>query len=121
MGYVENKSDKMDAFQKIKMILDEQTATILELTAQKPMTASQIGRKLNMPHSVCYRKLKMLIDANLISEISAANHQFGYAGAKQYFCNIDRAYVALEQGELKCVLKLRNQDELQTYRMSREI
>jgi len=111
----------MDAFQKIKMIFDEQTATILELTAQKPMTASQIGRRLNMPHSVCYRKLKMLIDARLISEINAGNHQFGYVGAKQYSCNIDRAYVALEQGELRCVLKLRNEDKLQTYQVSREI
>lgn len=111
----------MDAYQKIKMILDEQTATILELTAQKPMTASQIGKRLNMPHSVCYRKLKMLIDAQLISELSGASRQLGYAGPKRYSCNIDRAYVALEQGEFRCVLKLRNDEQLQIYQMTRNI
>lgn len=111
----------MDAYQKIKMIFDEQTATILELTAQKPMTASQICRRLNMPHSVCYRKLKMLIDAQLISEIGGTDRPFRYVGPKQYSCNIDRAYVALEQGELRCVLKLRSDDRPQTYRMERNI
>jgi len=109
----------MDTFNKIKMIFDEQTATILELTAQEPMTASQIGRRLNIPHSVCYRKLKMLIDAQLISEISSPGQPFKCVKAKRYACNIDKAYVALEQGELRCVLKLRNENRLQTFRLNR--
>jgi len=107
----------MDALEKMKILLDEQTATILKLTAQKPLTASQIGRELHLPHSVCYRKIKTLIDAELISETGQSNEKSGHVPAKQYKSNIDRAYVSLEQGEFRCVLKLKDNSQLQTIRI----
>ena len=107
----------MDTLDKIRMILDEQTATIMELTAQRPLTASQISRELDLPHSVCYRKLKMLIDAQLLHEIRPASSSGGAPNAKRYTSNIDQAYVVLEHGELKCILKLRDNEAPQIFRI----
>ena len=107
----------MDTFDKIRMILDEQTAIILELTANKPLTASQIGRELDMPHSVCYRRLKMLIDAQFLCEMGPSRGWGGSPNAKRYSSNIDQMYVALEHGEFNCVLKLRNDPTPRKFRM----
>jgi predicted transcriptional regulator len=108
----------MDAFEKIRMMLDDQTSTILRLTSQNPRTASQLCRELHIPRSVCYRKLKTLINEQLL-DVSRSERQLGgHSHATRYVSNIDKAYVSLEQGELMTVLKLKNENQTHMSRIS---
>jgi len=103
----------MDTFERIRMMLDDQTSTILMLTSQNPRTASQLCRALHIPRSVCYRKLKTLIGEQLL-DVSHAQNQLGGKGhATRYVSNIDKAYVSLEHGEMMMVLKLKNESHPQ--------
>ncbi|MDH4123219.1 MAG: winged helix-turn-helix domain-containing protein [Thermoplasmata archaeon] len=108
----------MDAFERIRLILDDQSADILKLTAKKPMTASQIGSELHIPHSVCYRKLKTLIDAQLLNEISrGAQSSYSTNYSKKYVSNIEQMSVILGMGGLSCILKLKSSEIPQTFRI----
>jgi len=100
----------MDTFDRIRMMLDDQTSIILTLTSQNPRTASQLCRELNIARSVCYRKLKTLMNERLLDVYRSQNQWSCKGHATRYISNIDKAYVSLEHGELMFVLKLKNED-----------
>jgi len=108
----------MDTFERIRMMLDDQTSTILRLTSQNPRTASQLCRELHIPRSVCYRKLKTLISEQLLDVSHSQNRLGGKSNATRYVSNIDKAYVSLEHGELMMVLKLKNESHPHMSRIS---
>lgn len=110
----------MDTLEKIRMMFDDQSSTILRLTSQNPRTASQLCQALHIPRSVCYRKLKVLINERLL-DVDKPMGNWGSKGhATKYVSNIDTAYVALEHGEMRMVLKLKNDNHPQTTRISTE-
>ena len=96
---------EIDAFDRIKMIFDDQSSTILSMTANGPMTASEICRALNVPRSVCYRKLKILTDAHLLN--ARRIDDAGDAHTTRYLSNIDMVYVSLENGDMKMVVRMK--------------
>jgi len=108
----------MDTFERIRMMLDDQTSTILRLTSQNPRTASQLCKELHIPRSVCYRKLKTLISEQLLDVTHSQNQLGGKVHATRYVSNIDKAYVSLEHGELMMVLKLKNESNPHMSRIS---
>jgi predicted ArsR family transcriptional regulator len=108
----------MDTFERIRMMLDDQTSTILKLTSQNPRTASQLCKELQIPRSVCYRKLKTLISEQLLDVSHSQNQLGGKVHATRYVSNIDKAYVSLEHGELMMVLKLKNESHPHMSRIS---
>jgi RNA polymerase subunit RPABC4/transcription elongation factor Spt4/DNA-binding transcriptional ArsR family regulator len=96
---------EIDAFDRIKMIFDDQSSTILSMTANGPMTASEICHALNVPRSVCYRKLKILTDAHLLN--ARRIDDVGDAHTTRYLSNIDMVYVSLENGDMKMVVRMK--------------
>lgn len=110
----------MDTLKRIQIILDERTATILKLTAEEPKTASEISQELDIPHSVCYRKIKQLTDAGLLGESSPEDpwKRPEKGKPKGYISNIDKVYVALERGEMMIVLKRKSADKSEVYHLS---
>jgi len=108
----------MDTLKRLQMILDERTAVILRLTAKKPCTATQICHELDIPHSVCYRKIKQLTDADLLDELLPEDPWEEKGQARKYSSNIEKAYVALERGEMMIVLKLKSSDKSEVYRLN---
>lgn len=110
----------IDTFGRIRMMFDEQTSTIIGLTANAPMTASEICRRLAIPRSVCYRKLKMLTDARLLS-LCRGDAEPGDWQISRYLSNIETAYVALEHGEMNMLIKLKDGGETQTQKFSSEL
>lgn len=108
----------METFDRIRMMFDDQTSTIIRLTSQVPRTASQICRELQIPRSVCYRKLKVLVDAQLIDVCESGSSWPAKGHAAKYVSNIDRAYISLEHGEMCMVLKLKNSDQMQISKIS---
>jgi predicted transcriptional regulator len=117
MGFKE-EPERMDTFDRIRMMFDDQTSIILTLTSQNPRTASQLCRELNIPRSVCYRKLKMLMNERLLDVCRSQNEWTDKGHATRYISNIDRAYVSLEHGELMFVLKLKNENRTEMSKMS---
>jgi len=109
----------IDTFGRIRMMFDEQTSTIIGLTSEKPMTASDICHRLNIPRSVCYRKLKMLTDARLLN-LCKDDKESGNWQISRYLSNIDMVYVALEHGDMNMVLRLKDSGETQKQRFSSE-
>jgi len=107
----------VDTLKRIQLMLDEQTATILRLTALEPFTASQLRDELRIPHSVCYRKIKQLKEAELLDECKPQDPWRDRTQAKSYISNIDKAFVTLERGEMMIVLKLKNSKHAEVFRL----
>ncbi|HDP96811.1 MAG TPA: ArsR family transcriptional regulator [Euryarchaeota archaeon] len=108
----------MDTLKRMKLILDEKTAFILKMTSEDPCTASEISKKLDIPHSVCYRKIKQLTDAELLDESEPEDPWKNRNQPKSYVSNVENAYVALERGEMVIVLKFRKSREPEVIRLS---
>jgi len=107
-------------FERIGMMFDEQTSIILNLTSKGSMTASEICRKLEIPRSVCYRKLKTMTDARLL-QLMRVDGESGEWHASRYSSNIDMAYVALEHGEMRMMMRLKDSKETQTQKFSSDV
>lgn len=108
----------MDTLKRMKLILDEKTATILRMTAGDPCTASEISKKLQIPHSVCYRKIKQLTDAELLDENEPEDPWQNRNQPRTYVSNVENAYVALERGEMVIVLKFKKARKPEVVRLS---
>lgn len=111
----------MDTLKRIQLLLDERTAVILKMTAEQPCTASEISSELDIPHSVCYRKIKQLKEADLLDETGPEDPWENKNRPRSYTSNVENAYVSLERGEMVIVLKFKNLKESEVLRLSHPV
>lgn len=110
----------IDTFGMMRLMFDEQACVIIGLTSEAPMIASEICRRMGIPRSVCYRKLKMMTDAKLLSLCRAEGAPCEWQ-VSRYQSNIDMAYVSLEHGDMNMLIRLKDNKETMTQRFSSDL
>jgi DNA-binding Lrp family transcriptional regulator len=100
----------MDAFEEFRLLLDEYSSHILELTASVPLNATQLSDALGIPIAACYRRIRALKDAGLLREEGRAVSIGGKLVAT-YRNAVDKAEVLLQDGRLKVIIKANGEDK----------
>lgn len=89
----------MDAFDMFKLMLDEHSSQILELTGSKSLNAVELSEALGIPVAACYRRIRALKEAGILREDGRAVSIGGKLVAT-YRSAVDSAEVMLEDGRL---------------------
>lgn len=92
-------SHDMDPFDMFKLMLDEYSSQILELTGSRPMNAVELSDALGIPVAACYRRIRALKEAGILREDGRAVSIGGKLVAT-YRSAVDTAEVMLEDGRL---------------------
>ncbi len=93
----------MDAFTTFRLLIDEYSSRILELTTERPMNASELSEILNIPIAACYRRIRMLRDAGMLSE-AGKSVSIGGKSVASYKSAVGTAELILKDGRLKVVI-----------------
>lgn len=100
----------MDAFDEFRLLLDEYSSHILELTGSGPLNATELSDALGIPIAACYRRIRALKDAGLLREDGRAVSIGGKLVAT-YRNAVDKAEVLLQDGRLRVVIKANGEDK----------
>ena len=92
-------SPDRDAFDTFKLMLDEYSSQILELTGSSPMNAVELSEALGIPIAACYRRIRALKEAGILKEDGRAVSIGGKLVAT-YRSAVESAEVLLEDGRL---------------------
>jgi len=106
--------NQQDPFSTFRMMIDEYSSQILELTAQKPMNACELSETLRIPIAACYRRIRMLREAGILAE-DGKTVSVGGKSVATYRSAIGSAQVVLQDGRLKVVIEAngeRSTDEM---------
>ncbi len=90
----------MDPFGTFKLLLDEYSSKILELTAPQPLNAVELSEALGIPIAACYRRIRALKEAGMLREDGRAV-SIGGKMVATYRSSVDHAQVMLQDGRLK--------------------
>lgn len=99
----------MDAFDEFRLLLDEYSSQILELTGAGPLNATELSDALGIPIAACYRRIRVLRDAGLLREEGRAVSIGGKLVAR-YRNAVDKAEVLLQDGRLRVIIKANGED-----------
>ena len=100
----------MDTFDEFRLLLDEYSSHILELTGSGPLNATELSDALGIPIAACYRRIRALKDAGLLREEGRALSIGGKLVAT-YRNAVDKAEVLLQDGRLRVVIKANGEDK----------
>ena len=98
---------EMNAIEASKIISDEYSARILVATQLRPKSAITLSQDLGIPIAACYRRIKMLEDANLVRCVERVLTQKGKR-MSVYSSNLKNAYIHFEDGKLKVQFEMRS-------------
>ncbi|MBU0623525.1 MAG: winged helix-turn-helix domain-containing protein [Candidatus Thermoplasmatota archaeon] len=98
----------MDAFDLFRLVLDEYSSQIIELTSPHPMNAIQLSDTLGIPIAACYRRIRTLKEAGVLKEEGRAVSIGGKLVAT-YRSSLERAEVILTDGRLRILIKANGQ------------
>lgn len=104
----------MDTFDTFRLLLDEYSSKILELTGRESLNALELSETLGIPMSACYRRIRALKDAGMLTEDGRVVSIGGKLVAT-YRSTVERAEVMLQDGRLRVVIKAngeQNSDEV---------
>jgi DNA-binding Lrp family transcriptional regulator len=90
----------MDSFGMFRLLLDEYSSKIVELTQQKALNAVDLSGMLGIPIAACYRRIRVLRDAGILKEDGRAVSVGGKLVAT-YRSSVDTAELMLKDGRLK--------------------
>jgi DNA-binding Lrp family transcriptional regulator len=93
----------MDAFEMFRLLLDEYSSQIIELTQPKALNAVDLSCMLGIPIAACYRRIRALKDAGILKEEGRAVSVGGKLVAT-YRSSVDTAEVMLKDGRLKVLI-----------------
>lgn len=93
----------MDAFEEFRLLLDEHSSQILELTASQSLNASELSEALGIPIAACYRRIRALKDAGMLREEGRAV-SIGGKLVVTYRNAVEKAEVLLQDGRLRVVI-----------------
>jgi DNA-binding Lrp family transcriptional regulator len=100
----------MGAFDEFRLLLDEYSSEILELTGSEPLNATELSDALGIPIAACYRRIRTLKNAGLLRE-EGRTVSIGGKLVATYRNAVDRAEVMLQDGRLKVVIKANGEDK----------
>lgn len=93
-----------DAFEVFKLLLDEHSSRILELTNSEPLNAVELSEALGIPIAACYRRIRALRDAGMLREEGRVISIGGKLVAT-YRSSVQTAEVVLQDGRLRVNIK----------------
>jgi len=89
-----------DTFETFKLLLDEYSSRILELTNSEPLNAVELSEALGIPIAACYRRIRALKDAGMLKEEGRVISIGGKLVAT-YRSSVQSAEVVLQDGRLR--------------------
>jgi len=92
-----------DPFGLFKMMLDEYSAKILQLTSPRPMHALELSDALGIPIAACYRRIRALREAGILREDGKVQ-SIGGKMVSLYRSSVEKAEVVLQDGRLKVMI-----------------
>jgi DNA-binding Lrp family transcriptional regulator len=98
----------MDAFDLFRLVLDEYSSQIIQLTSPHPMNAVQLSDSLGIPIAACYRRIRTLKEAGVLKEEGRAVSIGGKLVAT-YRSSLEKAEVILTDGRLRIMIKANGQ------------
>ena len=98
----------MDAFDLFRLVLDEYSSRIIQLTSPHPMNAIQLCDALGIPIAACYRRIRTLKEAGVLKEEGKAVSIGGKLVAT-YRSSLEKAEVILTDGRLRILIKANGQ------------
>jgi len=90
----------MDVFDMFKIVLDEHSSRILDLTNSRSMNAAEISEFIGIPMAACYRRIRSLKRVGMLREDTKTVSPGGKS-VVTYRSALDRAKVVLHDGRLK--------------------
>lgn len=93
-----------DPFETFKLLLDEYSSKILELTNSQPLNAVDLSEALGIPIAACYRRIRALKDAGMLKEEGRVISIGGKLVAT-YRSSVQSAEVVLQDGRLRVNIK----------------
>lgn len=109
----------MDAFDLFRLVLDEYSSQIIQLTSPQPMNAIQLSEALGIPIAACYRRIRSLKEAGVLKEEGRAVSIGGKLVAT-YRSSIEKAEVVLTDGRLRILIKANGQKTANEMLLSEE-
>ncbi len=98
----------MDAFDMFRLLLDEYSSQIIQLTQPKALNAVDLSSMLGIPIAACYRRIRTLKDAGILREEGRAVSIGGKLVAT-YRSSVDAAELMLKDGRLKVLISTNGQ------------
>jgi DNA-binding Lrp family transcriptional regulator len=93
-----------DPFETFKLLLDEYSSKILQLTNSQPLNAVDLSEALGIPIAACYRRIRALKDAGMLKEEGRVISVGGKLVAT-YRSSVQSAEVVLQDGRLRVNIK----------------
>ena len=109
----------MDAFGTFRLLLDEYSSQILELTAPQPRNAIELSDALGIHIAACYRRIRALKDAGILKEEGRAVSIGGKLVAT-YRSSVESAEVVLTDGRLRVLIHANGQKKADEVSLSDE-
>ncbi len=97
----------MNAIEASKIISDEYAARILVATLRRPKSAITLSRDLGIPIAACYRRIKMLEEADLVRCVERVLTQKGKR-MSVYISDLKNAFIHFEDGNLKVQFEMKS-------------
>lgn len=93
-----------DPFETFRLLLDEYSSKILELTSRQAMNAMELSDALGIPMAACYRRIRALKDAGILAE-DGKMVSIGGKLVATYKSTVERAEVVLQDGRLRVLIR----------------
>lgn len=94
----------MDPFDTFRLLLDEYSSKIVQLTSPRALNAIQLSDELGIPIAACYRRIRALKDAGILREDSRVI-SIGGKMVATYRSVVESAEVMLQDGRLRVLIK----------------
>jgi len=94
----------MDSFDLFRLMIDEYSSQIIDLTEEKPMNATELSLALGIPIAACYRRIRALKSAGMLRE-EGKTVSIGGKSVANYKSTLESAEVVLQDGRLRVVVK----------------
>lgn len=112
--------DRRDPFGLFKMMLDEYSSRILQLTSPRPMNALELSDALGIPIAACYRRIRTLKDAGMLKEEGKAQ-SVGGKMVSLYRSSVEKAEVVLQDGRLSVLMEVDGEETADEMLLAEEI
>ena len=94
----------MDPFDTFRLLLDEYSSRILQLTSPQALNAVELSEAIGIPIAACYRRIRALKDAGMLKEEGRVVSIGGKLVAT-YRSSVQSAEVILQDGRLRVNIK----------------
>lgn len=94
----------MDSFDLFRLMIDEYSSQIIDLTEEKPMNATELSLALGIPIAACYRRIRALKSAGMLRE-EGKTVSIGGKSVANYRSTLESAEVVLQDGRLRVIVK----------------